>query len=383
MAPSYVIIFMGYLENKILQQAPVTPFLWHRFIDDVFNIWALHLDKINSFFKFINTFHDTIKFTMESSQHSIPFLDVRVHIDSDGCIQTDLFKKPTDTNQYLHFKSAHPRHMKLSIPFSLAIRICRICSKPEWRDSHLDNLRTSLVQRGYPENLVTNHIERAKSKDRQDLLSYKQETSQQHVPLVTTYSPYHPDFRKIVKSHFKILHKSPRCQKAIPSPPVIAFRRSKNLRDMLVHTKLSNTQLAPGFFRCGSTRGCNICKFSTDTAQFKSNINSKTFEITNNITCKSRNILYLINCKRCHKQYVGETKTTLRLRFNNHLSTIRHNSDYPVAIHFNSDQHTINDVSIIGIIQINKDDDKLRKHLESVWIKKLESLSPKGLNARP
>ena len=200
--------------------------------------------------------------------------------------------------------------------------------------------------------------------------------------MVTTFNPRHPNLKLIVKRHVPTLHKSSRCAEAIPSPPIIAFRRAKNLRDILVHSNLNFTSLTPGFFKCNSTRGCNVCKFSTNTSHFYSHTNKTTFDITNNITCKSSNIIYLINCTRCHKQYVGETKTSLRLRFNNHLSTVRHNKDYPIAIHFNSDQHSINDISIAGIIQIDKPDDKLRKHLESIWIKKLNTLSPLGLNAR-
>ena len=84
----------------------------------------------------------------------------------------------------------------------------------------------------------------------------------------------------------------------------------------------------------------------------------------------------------CNKQYVGETKTTLRLRFNNHLSTIRRNTDTPVATHFNQTGHSINDITITGIVQINRQDDSLRKHLESVWIRKLNTISPLGINIR-
>ena len=90
----------------------------------------------------------------------------------------------------------------------------------------------------------------------------------------------------------------------------------------------------------------------------------------------------MITCKRCNKQYVGETKTELRLRFNNHLSTIRRKTDQPVAIHFNQDAHTIEDVEITGIIRINKPEDALRKKLESIWIKKLNTTAPAGLNTR-
>ena len=119
----------------MLQQAPSRPLHWSRFIDDISSIWVTCLKTILTFYEFINSFHSTIKFTMEHSNSSIAFLDIKQHIDDQGKIDTDLYKKPTDTNQYLHFTSSHPRHMKTGIPYGLALRICRICTKTEWRDA--------------------------------------------------------------------------------------------------------------------------------------------------------------------------------------------------------------------------------------------------------
>ena len=34
----------------------------------------------------------------------------------------------------------------------------------------------------------------------------------------------------------------------------------------------------------------------------------ETRPITHHITCNSKNLIYMIQCKRCHKQYIGETK---------------------------------------------------------------------------
>ena len=60
-------------------------------------------------------------------QQSIPFLDTSCRI-SDGKIVTDLFRKETDRNQYLLPSSCHPSHVTQNIPFSLALRIVRICT---------------------------------------------------------------------------------------------------------------------------------------------------------------------------------------------------------------------------------------------------------------
>ena len=44
----------------------------------------------------------------------------------------------------------------------------------------------------------------------------------------------------------------------------------------------------------------------------------ETRQIKHHITCDSANLTYMIQCKRCKKQYIGETKRTLRERFKEH-----------------------------------------------------------------
>ena len=43
----------------------------------------------------------------------------------------------------------------------------------------------------------------------------------------------------------------------------------------------------------------------------------ETRPITHHITCNSKNLIYMIKCRSCHKQYIGETKR-LKDRFNEH-----------------------------------------------------------------
>ena len=46
-------------------------------------------------------------------------------------------------------------------------------------------------------------------------------------------------------------------------------------------------------------------------------------QIKKPITCKSKDIYYLINCKHCNQQYTGETKREFHLRINSHTSDIK------------------------------------------------------------
>ena len=59
-------------------------------------------------------------------------------------------------------ESCHPKGVTASIPFSLGLRINRICSREEIRNRRLEELKTVLLGRGYPEELVKRGIEKGK-----------------------------------------------------------------------------------------------------------------------------------------------------------------------------------------------------------------------------
>ena len=151
MAPSYANIFMGRLEDLLLERVTRRPSVWWRFIDDVFAIWQHGEECLKTFLQQINSMHPTIKFTAEWSYRSVSFLDVNVTLNEDGRITTDLYTKPTDTHQYLHRQSCHPRHCKTTIAYSQALRLRRICSSDEDYLRRVEELKLYLVNRGHDE----------------------------------------------------------------------------------------------------------------------------------------------------------------------------------------------------------------------------------------
>ena len=54
-----------------------------------------------------------------------------------------------------------------------------------------------------------------------------------------------------------------------------------------------------------------------------------------------------------------------------------------MANHFNSECHSLEDVSIFVIKQINMEEADYHKVNESYWIQTLRSLAPEGLNLDP
>ena len=129
----------------------------------------------------------------------------------------------------------------------------------------------------------------------------------------------------IIKTHFNLLLSSNRCKSVFQHPPVVAFRRSPNLRDLLVTAKLpsnsANPQLPCGSFRCG--KNCATCPYiSHGLTTYTFFSTGETRPIKFNLTCETKNLIYMIQCNRCNLQYIGETKRRLKDRFNEHRRTI-------------------------------------------------------------
>ncbi|KAL8574258.1 hypothetical protein ACOMHN_063665 [Nucella lapillus] len=124
LAPSAANLFMGWLEQQLLEKSPVPINIdtWKRFIDDIFLLWTGSEEEMDRLITFINDYHPSIKFTSTSSDSAIPFLDILISVH-DGYLQTDLYCKPTDAHAYLYRTSCHPRHTINNIPISLFIRL--------------------------------------------------------------------------------------------------------------------------------------------------------------------------------------------------------------------------------------------------------------------
>ena len=75
------------------------------------------LEKIKGLCKIPEGTFLHIRFTHEMSRESVSFLDLNIKLEGEN-IKTDMYCKPMDRYQYLHYKSTHPLHSKRSIVYS-------------------------------------------------------------------------------------------------------------------------------------------------------------------------------------------------------------------------------------------------------------------------
>ena len=153
--------------------------------------------------------------------------------------------------------------------------------------------------------------------------------------------------------------------------------------------------------KCGARR-CGTCPFVDNSNNFfSSSINLKCYPNTAGLAylnCKTENVVYLISCKVCNFQYVGETKNSIQKRFSGHKSSIRKgDSNQLIHRHFQEDCHGLSNCSIFPIEKINAtglnqlnhifiDQERaltrLRMDREKYWISTLQTAYPFGLNSR-
>ena len=122
--------YMGRFEDRFVYKAHWYEYVldWIRFINDIFMIWKGDTNSLHEFINHLNNAAPSINFTHEISKSQVNFLDTTITKNENGDVETDVYQKPTDTHPYLYWTSAHPPHLKRSIPYSQALRLRRICS---------------------------------------------------------------------------------------------------------------------------------------------------------------------------------------------------------------------------------------------------------------
>jgi hypothetical protein len=358
--------------------------LWLRFLDDIFLIWTHGQTDLEVFIERINSFHPNIKFTHQYSPTKATFLDVSIVKNSDNKLETNVFEKSTNCHQYIEFSSCHPTSCKAGIPYSQAKRYRRITSDNEMFIADCDRIRQHFKDRNYPDDIVNHAISKASSLTQQEALRSTMKDKQDIIPFVCTYNPSLPNIGKVINQYWGLLKYSSNksVRDIFNSKPVVAFKRPTNLQDILVHSKMQTRNISTGqVLKCDRPR-CSHCNHITESNKFVSTIFSTQHQIKQDLTCSSTDVIYLITCKKCKKQYVGQTHQKCSMRMNSHKYDIKHYPDTltTVAEHFNSENHSLNDFSFMPIEKVTDNWKRLLK--ETKWIYKLGTLSPNGMNSK-
>ena len=162
------------------------------------------------------------------------------------------------------------------------------------------------------------------------------------------FHPHNHAVKSIILSTFKLLQNDPETGRIFSQPPLISFKRDKNVGNFLVRSALKTNE-QPGTFKCARSR-CKTCLFIVNTSKISGP--KRSVKITDRFTCTSANVIYCITCTLCNKLYIGETGRRLGDRFREHLRDVEKNdkdASKPVARHFNLPNHSKKHMAICGL----------------------------------
>ena len=97
----------------------------------------------------------------------------------------------------------------------------------------------------------------------------------------------------------------------------VAPRYNRPRRRQDLAKNLSTITLRPRDLSCSNPR-CLVCPLLRRPTFLASTSNQTTHPVEKGLHCLSRGVVYVMTCRHCGKQYVGETGQTVRQRFARH-----------------------------------------------------------------
>uniref|UniRef100_A0A803JQT4 Reverse transcriptase domain-containing protein n=1 Tax=Xenopus tropicalis TaxID=8364 RepID=A0A803JQT4_XENTR len=395
-APTYANLYMANFEdlfvytNTLFQQYCS---LYYRYIDDIIIFWEGSADTLVEFYENLNSVVPKLKFSLVHDTQSINFLDVTIR-KMGTQIETDLYQKHTDRNNLLHNTSFHPRPLLKSLPITQFKRVKRIVSNKEQCDMRLNQMSERFVERGYPKRELQVSLDTAKGVcDAQLRIPLDNGTREkgERLAFVSQFSVASEHVRNIIRKHWQVLKMGISNVKEFSIPPLMAYKRNKNLKDLLVRADIGPqkkyTQRFLGTPKMGTfpCLSCAHCNNITKGEFFTHPHTGRTMPIRKYFTCDSMYVVYLIKCP-CGLAYIGETTQKVKDRIKQHKSNIRCKQlQLPIPAHFHQMKHSISQLRYQVIDNVDPlrrggDRQRLLKKLEMRWINTLGTLSPGGLN---
>lgn len=205
------------------------------------------------------------------------------------------------------------------------------------------------------------------------------------VVFVLQYHPALPDVNKVVKSAWNTMTKDPYLKTVFEKPPMVAFKRPKSLRDILVRAKVptannrKSSRVANCMKKCNK---CVACPFIKECKYLKSSYGVFDVKINQPVNCNTSNVVYIIECTKCSMQYVGETGREFKVRFREHMGYVRNKKlNEPTGMHFNLPGHDISMMKAAIIEKCSYSTTTYRKQREEFFIQAFQT-KYKGMNRK-
>jgi hypothetical protein len=90
--------------------------------------------------------------------------------------------------------------------------------------------------------VVEKQLKKVDNLDRENLLQYNTKKQNNRVPLEITYSKALPNIHEILKKNMKILYNSEQMKRIFDEPPMVSYKRDKNIKFLSSEHSCPHTQ---------------------------------------------------------------------------------------------------------------------------------------------
>jgi hypothetical protein len=242
--------------------------------DDVFILWDQGDQEFDCFYWYLLGINPKIQFTLEKEvDKRLPFLDMDIKREETRLI-TKVYRKPTHTQQYIHWRSNHPKNLLLGVLKGLIHRAHQLCDLKEDLLEELALLKDVFISNGYPEVLVQKTIKSSWEKETLKTMLFESNGIQ--------------DLRKEKEDLYDVFH----------APYIQGF--SEGLQKKL---RRFNVGFIPMKSQTLHNKVCHL----------KPVIENE----------EKKDLVYAIRCSTCNKYYIGETSQHFTDRKSQHARDIK------------------------------------------------------------
>ena len=187
LGPVLANIFMVHLEQEMIPRLTGEMASWYRYVDDTFTF--IKDGKIEFVQQTLNSFHKDISFTYETEKNNnISFLDVNVTRKADGYFDTDVYRKKTDSDIYIHWDAYATRSWKIGTLKGLFRRAFNICSTEDSLQREVNHLKKVFTKiNGYPSKIVHKILHEVRESTNKETTPPTQQNTETETNVVKPY----------------------------------------------------------------------------------------------------------------------------------------------------------------------------------------------------
>lgn len=311
-APTSSIISEIYLQEidqiiiKIIKKYDPTG-TYYRYVDDTIYISQNKGTNIDKIITEINNIHKKLKFTIEEEKNNkLNYLDITITRNINKFTYT-IYRKPTQTDMIIPYKSIHPHQHKMAAFYSMLYRMLKIPMNKEDQEREKNIIKQIAKVNGYQtktinkiENKIKQKINKRNNNNNININPNNNQTENTYATL--TYYGYISN--KIAKLFNNTNIK-------------IAYKTDNKIIHKITHDKELNQH--------------------------------------------DKNGIYKIECTECNKYYIGQTKKKLKNRYAQHLNAFKKPHIYKsnLATHAINNNHNFPPINNMTLIKTMNKSNKM------------------------